>query len=182
MSVHAILPCGGWLVQDWENPSGGHTLHRWFKRCGGPLGDCLVRSIRRCAPDPRLRVWTSKLPSGLQEPFKALAYLLMGQRLAALERFLAKPHRVNKAAFLVEIPGPNSSGLRPCRAADWASLASCSGVKCTSMRPRVREKTTYGKVARRMKVAKVQAIPADTGMAAFEDWTQLPDLDSILMP
>lgn len=29
----------------------------------------------------------------------------MGQRLAALERFLAKPHRVNKAAFLVEIPG-----------------------------------------------------------------------------
>jgi hypothetical protein len=33
-----------------------------------------------------------------------------------------------------------------------------------------------------MKVAKVQAIPADTGMAAFEDWAQLPDLDSILMP
>jgi hypothetical protein len=63
---------------------GGRTRHRSFEQRGGqPLG-CRVRSIRKCALNPRLRGGTSGPPSGPQEPLKALAHLLVREVLAAL--------------------------------------------------------------------------------------------------
>jgi hypothetical protein len=54
---------------------------------GNPAGGLRIVPFnphRRCAPDLRRREWTSELASGLQEPFQALANLLMREVLAAL--------------------------------------------------------------------------------------------------
>src|ERR1700722_1360771 len=60
-------------------------------------------------------------------------------------RFTASMKRLSSSKYCETTSWTNSSGLRPCRAADCASLASISGVKCTSMAPRVRETRTAGK-------------------------------------
>ena len=52
-----------------------------------------------------------------EEPFKALAHLLVREMLAALERFRASTHCLNEEVFLIEIPRHDFlyqfAGIRP---------------------------------------------------------------------
>jgi hypothetical protein len=85
----------------------------------------------------RPRASTSGLPSGLQKPLKALAHLFMGDILAALQGVLTALYGLDETGFFFEVACQNvvhnSSGLRPCSAAECVSFVSSSPVSCTSM-------------------------------------------------
>src|SRR5580698_2888028 len=105
MLARAARPCGGWAAQDGENSSGARIRRRLFEQRGRLLRGCRAGSTRKFALSLRLQALTSGLPSGPQEPFEALAHVLMREVLAVQQRFLATVDRVNEAALLIEIPG-----------------------------------------------------------------------------
>lgn len=91
--VWKILQTGASLV---NGPGNAPSRLRYRARCD-----------RKCALNLRPRVTTNESPSGLQEPMKAPADLLMRQILAALQGVLAALHGLGEACFLLEIPREN---------------------------------------------------------------------------